>query len=282
MSEPAASPNVTPARPSAFEDRYRLYLDESGDHVFRHDLSEPAHQFLCLLGCWFQNPDYLRFHSELEALKTKYLPHHPDDPVVLHREDMINARRAFKTLRDPHVRTQFDDELLQVIHAAKFGVVAVVIDKLALQQAYGDAAAHPYHLGLGFLLQRYAGFLNHINRVGDVMGESRGGTEDRLLKESYTRVFEHGVWTTNAHTFQAALTSREIKLKQKSANVAGLQLADLLGHPAKQWVLRQHGLLTNPEPPFAQRLMHIVQAKFNRHLYDGRIDGYGMVLYPKK
>ena len=85
-----------------------------------------------------------------------------------------------------------------------------------------------------------------------------------------------------SHTFQAALTSREIKLKQKSANVAGLQLADLLGHPAKQWVLRHHGLLTDPEPPFAQRLMHIVRAKFNRHLYDGRIDGYGMVLYPKK
>ena len=74
---------------------------------------------------------------------------------------MINARRAFKTLRDPQVRTQFDDELLQVINAAKFRVVAVVIDKLALQQ----------------------------------------------------------------------------------------------------WVLRQDGLLTDPEPPFAQRLMHIVHAK---------------------
>jgi hypothetical protein len=41
----------------------------------------------------------------------------------------------------------------------------------------GRAAAHPYHLGLGFLLQRFAGFLNHINRVGDILGESRGGRE---------------------------------------------------------------------------------------------------------
>jgi len=30
------------------EDRYRLYIDESGDHVFRH-LDEESHRYLCLL-----------------------------------------------------------------------------------------------------------------------------------------------------------------------------------------------------------------------------------------
>ena len=32
---------------------------------------------------------------------------------------------------------------------------------------------------------------------------------------------------------------------------------------------------------FAQRLMGVVEPKFNRQLYDGRLEGYGMVLYPK-
>jgi len=86
-----------PVRPSKFEDRYRLYLDESGDHVFR-ETEELAHRYLCLLGCWFRNPDYLKFHEALEGFKTAYLPHHPDDPVILHRDDMINARKAFKNL----------------------------------------------------------------------------------------------------------------------------------------------------------------------------------------
>jgi len=67
---------------------------------------------------------------------------------------------------------------------AEFLCVAVVIDKVELRNDYGDAAAHPYHIGLSFLLQRYAGYLIHISRRGDVMGESRGGTEDRLLKYS--------------------------------------------------------------------------------------------------
>jgi len=268
-----------PARPSKFADRYRLYLDESGDHVFR-ETEELAHRYLCLLGCWFHNPDYLRFHEAIEGLKSEYLPHHPDDPVILHREDMVNARKAFKSLRDAAMRSKFDDALLAVIKAAEFKVVAVVIDKQELRRAYGTAAGHPYHLGLGFLLQRFAGYLNHINRVGDILGEARGGREDRLLKESYSRVFERGVWMTRSEVFQSALTSSELKLKQKSANIAGLQLADLLGHPVKQWVLKHFGHATEDLAPFAQRLMGVVEPKFNRQLYEGRVEGYGMVLYP--
>lgn len=270
-----------PSRPSKFEDRYRLYLDESGDHVFR-ETDEIAHRYLCLLGCWFHNPSYMIFHEALENLKTKHLPHHPDDPVVLHRDDMINARKAFKNFRDEAKRTSFDNDLLSVIKNADFRVVAVVIDKHELRRSYEEAASHPYHLGLGFLLQRFAGFLNHINRVGDVMGESRGGKEDRLLKESYTRVFERGVWITKAHTFQSALTSRELKLKPKNANIAGLQLADLLGHPVKQWVLKHYGHIEAEPAPFAQQLLNVVEKKFNHHLYDGRVEGYGMVLFPSK
>jgi hypothetical protein len=268
-------------RPDSFEDRYRLYLDESGDHVFR-EVSELPHRFLCLLGCWFKNSEYLIFHQELEALKSRHLPHHPDDPVIFHREDMINARKAFKALRDKSIRESFNNDLLTIISKSSFKVVAVIIDKESLRAAYSDASAHPYHLGLGFLLQRFAGYLNHINRVGDVMAEARGGVEDRLLSESYTRVYEHGVWSTDSNYFQSALSSRQLKLKPKVKNIAGLQLADLLGHPVKQWVLKQNGFLMEELAPFAQLLMKVIEEKFNRHLYYGRIEGYGWVLYPKK
>lgn len=140
-----------PARPSGFEDRYRLYLDESGDHWFR-DVAEPAHRFLCLLGCLFRNPDDLKFHEAQEELNSRILPHHPDDPGVLHREDMLSAREEFKALRDPAVRKEWDERLLGIMGAAVFRIVAVVIDTLALRKSYGETAAHPYHLGLGFLL----------------------------------------------------------------------------------------------------------------------------------
>lgn len=272
---------MNPSRPSTFEDRYRLYLDESGDHVFR-EVSDPPHRFLCLLGCWFCNPYYLQFHENLEALKSRLLPHHPDDPVILHREDMVNARKDFKVLRDPEVCAEWNRELLRVLNLAEFRVVAVVIDKFALREDYGDSAAHPYHLGLGFMLQRYAGFLNHINRVGDVLAESRGGREDRLLKESYNHIFDRGVWMTSAQTFQEALTSSQLKLKGKSANISGLQLSDLLGHPVKQWILRQGGYIKDDASAFAKELMEIVSQKFNHHLYTKAVQGYGYVVFPSQ
>ena len=109
--------------------------------------------------------------------------------------------------------------MLAIIQSAKFRVVAVVIDKAALRAAFGESAAHPYHLGLGFLLQRFSGYLNHINRIGDVMAEARGGTEDLLLRESYSRVYEQGVWgVTSSGYFQSALSSRQLKMRGKKAS----------------------------------------------------------------
>ena len=267
-------------RPTDAAHRHRLYIDESGDHVFNR-LEHPAHRFLCLLGCWFGNPDYVPFHEALEAFKRRALPHHPDEPLVLHREDIINRRGPYVRLQDDAARLAFDEGLIALIGQAQFRIVAVVIDKLALRERYNDAAAHPYHLALGFLLQRYCGYLNHVNRIGDVMAESRGGREDRLLKDTYQFHYEQGAWTTPATQFQSALTSRELKLKPKSANIAGLQLADLLVHPVKQTVLREHGLVATETAPYAGRLLETIAAKFNRHLYEGQIEGYGKVRFPK-
>lgn len=115
------------------------------------------------------------------------------------------------------------------------------------------------------------------------MAEARGGNEDTLLKDSYTHVYERGIWgVTSSEFFQSALTSRQLKLQGKKANISGLQLADLIAHPAKQWVLRHYGLLNESPAPFAKQLMKVVEEKFNRQLYNNRIEGYGFVLYPKK
>ncbi len=232
------------------EERFRLYIDESGDHVFRA-LEDAAHRYLCLLGCWFRGGDYQAFHNALESFKQRHVPHNPDDPVVLHREDIINRRRSFWRLRDPSAAEAFDLDLLELLRHAQFRVCAVVIDKKRLHDQYA-VPAHPYHLAMGFLLQRFAGYLNHVNRRGDVMAESRGGQEDRLLKDSYQRVYDRGAWMVRAPFFQRALTTRELKLKSKSANIAGLQLADLLAHPVRQAILVEKSCVPGPVGPFAQ------------------------------
>lgn len=273
--------NNIPSRPNTFESRFRLYIDESGDHVYKQT-EETSHRYLCLLGCWFQNPDYLRFHNDLEELKEKYFHHHPDNPVILHREDMINARGIFKILQDTEIKEKVDCDLLSIIECANFRLVAIIIDKARLKDSFGESASHPYHLGLGFLLQRYAGYLNHINRMGDVMAETRGKKEDQLLETSYSRVYNNGVWSvTTAGFFQSALSSNQIKLRNKKANISGLQLADILAHPTKMWALNYFADIDVNLGPFAQKLMLIVEKKFNRQLYNHKLDGYGVLRYPK-
>lgn len=266
--------------PSDKEQRYRLYIDESGDHVFRQ-LDEEAHRYLCILGCWFRADQYRDFHRQLEAFKQAHVPHNPDEPLILHREDIINRRGPFWRLRDSTASAAFDVGLLRVVSSAQYAIVAVVIDKKRLYEAY-DAPAHPYHLAIGFMLQRYCGYLNHINRHGDVMAESRGAKENRLLGASYEWCYERGVWGyTPASAIQQALTTRKLKIEQKSANIAGLQLADVLSNPVRRGILLEMGEIADEPSRFAAQMIEVAEHKFNRHLYTGQVWGYGKVFYPK-
>jgi hypothetical protein len=260
---------------------YRLYIDESGDHTFK-EIDIPGRRYLCILGCWFRNEDYRVFHSQMEAFKQQHLPHSPDEPVILHREDILRRRKAFWRLRDEELASRFDAGLLELLGQAEFRTCAIVIDKLALRENY-LTPAHPYHLALGFLLQRYCGLLNRLGRHGDVMAESRGGNEDRELKNSYERVYQRGAWGyLKAKAAQQALTSKELKLKQKSANIAGLQLADILAHPIREVILVENGLQAEGLSPFAERIVNAIDGKFNCHSSDGRVEGYGKVLFPRQ
>jgi hypothetical protein len=87
---------------------------------------------------------------------------------------------------------------------------------------------------------------------------------------------------TSADFFQKALTTSQLKLKSKTSSISGLQLADILAHPVKQALLLERGFGPGPLSPFASRLAPVIEKKFNRHLYDGRVEGYGKVFYPKE
>jgi len=263
-------------------ERYRVYLDESGDHVL-HDgrvMEEAGHRYLGLIGCIFAMEDYRRFHLALESLKQEHFPHDPDSPVILHRTDMVNCRGPFATLRDEAARAAFEAAFLALCAGADYRVVGVVIDKVALKQEY-PAPFHPYHMALDFMLQRYCGYLNHLNRSGDVMAESRGGQEDTILKNAYTHIYTHGDMHHQSEFYKRALTSKELKVKPKTANISGLQLADLLAYPVRQEILLEHGKIEDPGEVFGKRVCATLAGKYNRHLYNGQVAGYGKVLFPK-
>src|SRR5262249_28824253 len=58
--------------------------------------------------------------------------------------------------------------------------------------------------------------------------------QDKKLKRSFSYIYDHGTEQISAATVQRCLTSREIKLEPKQANVGGLQLVEIIGHPSHQ------------------------------------------------
>lgn len=259
--------------------RYRLYIDESGDHTYNL-MDEPEHRFLALLGVWVEQDEHAVFAKSLENLKCEIFGSPQNNPIVLHRSDIINRKKAFGSLRDPLVQKAFDDRLCDLIDLTQFCMICVVIDKLQNQQQYASPF-HPYHYCQAALIDRYSSWLNYRNAVGDVMAEARGVQEDRQLAQAYQRVYESGTLMFSHKHYQRALTSKELKFSKKYDNVAGLQLADILAHPVKSWVLAQAGKIQWSPSPFASRLLALALPKLNCDPKLGNTEGYGTVVLPK-
>jgi hypothetical protein len=145
-------------------------------------------------------------------------------------------------------------------------------DMEALKSRYFNSHPDdPYHYCLAILLERFNFWLNRRGTQGDVIGESRGGKEDIRLKKSFAALWEKGTEYVEPRQFQATLTSRELKVKPKTANIAGLQLADLIAHPSRCEILAEQGLLGRALGPFAQQIIGILQEKYDCE--KGRIYG---------
>ncbi|MEI7732192.1 MAG: DUF3800 domain-containing protein [Verrucomicrobiota bacterium] len=239
---------------------HRLYFDESGDHTY-HALDAVPRRFLALCGVIFEDQEYRLFQQEFEQLKRNFFKGDPDENIVLHREDILNRRGLFCVLQDDAKRREFDAALTGLLQKTPFAGILVVLDKKA-HLAGAHAAVHPYHHCLAALLERYCLWLG--DRRGDVLGESRGGNEDRHLKAAYQAIFQAGTLRHGAEFFQARLTSKDIKLKPKEKNIAGLQLADLLAHPAKQRCLARHSVPEVVEGDFGRRVADLLWPKLGK------------------
>jgi len=256
---------------------YRLYIDESGDHTY-YETEDPAKRYLGLTGILVESEFYRTiFQPELELLKQRHFPHSPDEPVILHREDIVNRRGPFWRLRDPEKEKIFNEDLLQFLKQQRYCVISVVIDKNAQVRRYSEAAYHPYHYCLIAILERYCGYLNFYNARGDVLAESRGGTEDSQLKVAYKSIYEAGTYYRSPEFFQKVLTSEEIKIKPKWKNIAGLQIADILAHPCKQDILVDLKKYTVFGDNFGMQICRCITPKYNQQVYEGKIWGYGKI-----
>ena len=260
---------------------FRIYIDEVGTHAMKH-VDNPNHRFLSLTGV-ILDLDYVMhvFKPEMDEIKKEFFQKDPDVPIIFHRKELVNKERPFDSLRNPQIEQEFNDRLLSALEEWQYRVVTVVIDKKAHRDQYQVWHHHPYHYCLSVLLERFILFLRRRNHRGDVMVESRGGREDMKLKESYARLYRRGTDYVGPELWRKHLSSRQLKVKPKSADIAGLQLADLIAHPSRREILLDHSLIVDKRKIFGDKICEILRReKYLRNEQTGRIEGYGKKLLP--
>jgi hypothetical protein len=118
--------------------RFRLYVDESGDHSFRVVAgAEWRKRYLCLFGCIFETVSYQQaFCRAIREFKTLHFEMDADDRVILHREDIVRRRLPFDCLRDEQKQNAFNADLLKLLLRTSFTAIAVVIGKYSAQKKH--------------------------------------------------------------------------------------------------------------------------------------------------
>ncbi|MCX6121205.1 MAG: DUF3800 domain-containing protein [Ignavibacteriales bacterium] len=260
--------------------KYRLYIDESGNPDLEH-ADDPRYRFLGLTGI-IMRLEYAASVAvpELEKIKKTYFSYHPDEPVVFHRKELVNKAPPFEALRNKETEKQFNEQLLAFFNTLEFVTLTVVIDKKMQRDLYKVWRYDPYHYCLAVTLERYIHFLEGENAKGDAMAESRGGKEDMRLKRSFEKLYIEGTDFVGADRFANSLTSRQLKVKPKANNIAGLQVADLIAHPSQRYALLQHKKIVDDREIFGDKIAEIlVHSKYYRSKA-GSIEGYGIKVLP--
>lgn len=256
-----------------------MYVDEVGNSD-RKSTSNPNHRFFSLTGViLLLEVVKKQLHPEFEELKSRFFDFHPDDPIIFHRKEIVNARHPFGVLKDKEIRTKFDEALLRIISETDFTVITVVLDKQEYIKLYKEFRYDPYHYCLSVLLERYVHYLDKKGLYGDVLAESRNKKENRRLKKEFHRLYEIGTQHIAEKEISRVLTSSEIKIKSKENNIAGLQLADLLAHPSRREILLEKQKIEDYRKNiFAERIVDILKIKYDSQ--DGEIYSFGKNLLP--
>ena len=241
-----------------------LFLDESGDHNLAViDRSYP----LFVLGGVIIDQRYAAgpLEDAFRAFKRRLFGR---DDLILHTADITRNRNGFERLKERAFREYFYQELNALLRGIEFRVMACVIRKDDHLQRYGVAALDPYMLSLDVLVERFCMEIGNVDSGGVIVAERRDAMLDRELDIAWLNLKVQGTRYIKAKDIEKRVVG--LNLRAKTANIAGLQLADLVVTPIGRKVLGK----TIKED------YRVVEEKF-RCSQTGKVEGYGLVVLPK-
>ena len=140
---------------------YVVYVDESGDHGLK--TIDESYPVFVLAFCIFKKQDYVeKVVPKLQDFKFRHFGH---DQAILHEADIRRDRGEFSFLKTREAKDSFLNELTVIIEEAPFTLISTVIRKIPYRARYHEPA-NPYHVALGYGLERVFYFLRDHNTGG--------------------------------------------------------------------------------------------------------------------
>jgi Protein of unknown function (DUF3800) len=242
-----------------------LFLDESGDHNL--SVIDPQYP-LFVLGGLIVEQDYAEgeMDREIRAFKREVFG---NEQINLHTADITRNRSGFERMIEAGFREKFYERLNALMRRLQYRVVACAIRKDEHLRAYGVAALDPYLLSLDVLIERFCLEIGDVAGGGIIVAERRGTTLDHQLELAWLNLKVQGTRFMQATNIERRVLS--LNLRDKSENIGGLQLADLVVTPIGRFVLGK----TIKED------FEIVKSKFRRSP-QGEYESYGLIVLPEK
>ncbi len=204
---------------------YIVFVDESGSPTLSP--IDPNHPVFVLVFCIIKKSVYCDIiQLAVKRLKFDFFGH---DMTVLHSADIRKRRGEFNILMNEKKRRAFLEKLDAIIIASEIDIIASVIDKKAFVDD-GNGHLDAYHVAMDMCLLQLDRFLQNNSqdkKLTHIIVESRGKTEDKGLMAA----FEYSIKENPKIVPWFGTSKFELKFAEKKINSAGLQLADLFGHP---------------------------------------------------
>lgn len=249
-----------------------LFIDETGDHsLSKIDSSYP----IFVLSGVIIDDDYHsdELTAQLDAFKMK---HFATTDIVLHSKEMTHPQSArssrYMKFMDAGFRRKFYKDFERLLEKLDISLVACVIMKSKHFAKYGLEAKDPYLLSFDNLINRLVFDLDDSAK-GNIVAESRNSVLDNQLEIAYLTTRVEGTNKVQAAEIKLKLESA-ITFKQKSDNIAGLQIADMVASP-----LARH-FLGKPERTGHQLSYESVFRKVRN--INGRWENVGITIFPQQ
>lgn len=233
--------------------RWIVFCDECGDHSLAS--IDPDFPLFLLSLVLIERADYLRVVvPALARFKLEWFDH---EGVNLHSYEIRKVRPPFAFLSRRDLRETFHARLAALMSTLPYRAFPVAVRKDLLVARHGTAAENPYDLALSRGVESIREWIAaHGGGEASWVAEARGKREDRQLAET---------WSCLHRIPAEGVQPESLEFVPSHDNVAGLQLADLVGYPVARRIL-------NPERP--NQAYEVVRS----HLSGGKEAGLWVIL----